>query len=401
MTKTGGYAGTRLCYDADSHIMELPDFFREFADPDVRDQLPEVRVSSGGRFGEAITLFAAAKKHTPEAVAEQVALGDKLITGPKGYFALGAFNRDERVQALDQLGFAKQLVFSTFGAGTVFRRVNGSVDLQYAAARAHNRAMAHFCADPRLMGIAALPLVSIPHAMAEIDNIIRLGLKAVWIPHQPAGDKSPGHTDLDPIWAKLADHGLPFALHVGGDPLQMDPAWMNNGRPIPTDWLGGGENLRGKDMTVLHQAAETFLSVLTFDGVWQRHPKLKGIVVELGCGWVPEMLVRLDWTHRSWSKSEPLLAELKTPPSQQLIEHIAVTPYPFENVGDIIKRSDPRLYMFASDYPHTEGSKTPMERFDASLEASGASQETKDAFYFGNFARQFALAPASRMVAAE
>jgi predicted TIM-barrel fold metal-dependent hydrolase len=397
------YAGTRLCYDADSHIMELPDFLREFADPGARDQVPEIIVSSGGRFGEAVAKFAKDKRHSPEEVAEQVALGEKLITGPKGYFALGAFNRDERRQALDQLGFRRQLVFSTFSAGTIFRRLKGgSADLQYAAARAHNRAMAHFCsADPRLMGIAALPLVDIPQALAEIDHIAKLGLKAAWIPHQPAGDKSPGHLDLDPVWAKLADYGIPFALHVGGDPLQMDPAWMNNGRPIPTDWLGGGENLRGKDMTVLHQAAETFISVLVFDGVFQRHPKLKGIVVELGCGWVPELLVRLDWTQRAWSRSEPLLAELKTPPSQQIIEHMCVTPYPFENVGDIIERSDPRLYMFASDYPHTEGSKTPMERFDASLEASGATQATKDAFYFGNFARQFALAPETAMVAAE
>lgn len=392
------YAGTRLCYDADSHLMELPDFLQEFADPETRDLVPEINVSSGGRFDEAVAKFARDKRHDPADVAEQVALGDKLITGPKGYFALGAFNRDERRQALDQLGFRRQLVFSTFAAGTIFRRTP-QVEAQYAAARAHNRAMAHFCADPRLMGIAALPLTSIPHALAEIDHIAKLGLKAAWIPHQPAGDKSPGHLDLDPVWAKLVDHGIPFALHVGGDPLQMNPAWMNNGRPIPTDWLGGGENLRGKDMTVLHHAAETFLSVLVFDGVLQRHPKLRGIVVELGCGWVPELLVRLDWTHKAWSRSEPLLAELKKPPSEQIKEQICVTPYPFENMGDIIRRSDDRLYMFASDYPHTEGSKTPMERFDASLE--GMPQAAKDAFYFGNFARQFALAPEPVMVAAE
>ncbi|MGH7289943.1 MAG: amidohydrolase family protein, partial [Myxococcota bacterium] len=260
MADSATYAGKRLCYDADSHIMELPDFFKEFADPEMRDQMPELTTAAGGRLGDAISAYTKTRKHTPEEVAAQVALGDKLVTGPKGYMALGAFDSDERRQALDQLGFRKQLVFSTFAAGTVFRKIKGSIDLQYAAARAHNRWMANFCSDSRLMGIAALPLVSIPHALAELDNIIRLGLKACWIPHQPAGDKSPGHLDLDPIWAKLAEAGIPFALHVGGDPLQMDPAWMNNGRPIPTDWLGGGENLRGKDMTVLHQAAETFIS---------------------------------------------------------------------------------------------------------------------------------------------
>ena len=100
------YAGARLCYDADSHIMELPDFFKEFADPADRDTLPDLNVSSGGRFGEAVDRsLRKPERHEPEDVAEQVALGDKLVTGPKGYFALGAFNRDERRQALDQLGF--------------------------------------------------------------------------------------------------------------------------------------------------------------------------------------------------------------------------------------------------------------------------------------------------------
>lgn len=392
------YAADRLCYDADSHLMELPDFLRAFADPEYRDAIPEIRLGSGGRFAEAVDAFASQGSLPADKVAEQVALGGELIAGEKGYFALGAFNREERSQALDQLGFRKQLLFSTFAAGTVFRRVDGE-DLAYAAARAHNRAVAHFCADPRLMGIAALPLENVDRALAEIDNIIALGLKAVWIPHSDCGGRSPGHTDLDPVWAKLAAKKLPFALHVGGFPLQMDPAWMNNGRPIATDWLGGGENLRSKDMTVLHHPVERFLSAMVLDGVLQRHPTLKGIIVELGCGWVPEFLVRLDWTHRSWSRSEPILKELDCAPSEQVIRQICVTPYPFEAVGDIIRRSDPRLYMFASDYPHTEGGKRPMERFDASLE--GHDQSTKDLFYFGNFARQFDLKPETAAIAAE
>src|SRR5215510_6068977 len=156
------YAAGRLCYDADSHIMELPDFFKEFADDALRDALPELNTVAGSRIGPMIEAYAKTKKHSAEEIAAQVALGDKLVTGPKGYQALGAFDRDERGQVLDLLGFSKQLVFSTFAAGTVFRKIAGSVELQYAAARAHNRAMAHFCdADSRLMGIAALPLVSV------------------------------------------------------------------------------------------------------------------------------------------------------------------------------------------------------------------------------------------------
>ena len=43
------YTEGRTCYDADSHIMELPDFLRDFADPGQRDALPELSFGSGGR----------------------------------------------------------------------------------------------------------------------------------------------------------------------------------------------------------------------------------------------------------------------------------------------------------------------------------------------------------------
>src|SRR5262249_30060887 len=153
-----------------------------------------------------------------------------LISGPKGYAALGAFNTAERTQALDMLGFARQLVFATFSTGPAFSELR-AIDDRYATARAHNRAMAAFTgADPRLMGVAALPLDVTALALAELEHILKLGLKAVWIPHRPCGGRSPGHSDLDPVWARLAEAGVPFVLHVGGHPLQIEPAWMNTGR---------------------------------------------------------------------------------------------------------------------------------------------------------------------------
>ena len=36
----------RAIYDADSHIMELPDFLKAYADPDIRDDIPEVSYSA-------------------------------------------------------------------------------------------------------------------------------------------------------------------------------------------------------------------------------------------------------------------------------------------------------------------------------------------------------------------
>lgn len=378
------YARNRTYLDADSHLMELPDFLRAHADPGIRDRMPDIDFANGGRLTDDMELAARQRAHPPETVEELTALGDDLIAGPKGYQALGAFNAAERSTALDLLGFAQQFVFATFSVGVAFDPA-ADLDIRYGAARAHNRGMAEFCAgDDRLIGVALLPLDDPQMAAAEMTHALDLGLGAMWIPHRPAGGASPGHSDLDPVWAQMAEAGVPFVLHVGGNPLQIKPEWMDTGRPVPTDWLGGGENVRGKDMVALHQAAETFVGVMVLDGVLARHPNLRGGVIELGAGWVPQMLRRLDQVVEIWKRSEPDLAALGDAPSQQITRQMAFTPYPFEDVGAMIRDSNENLYLFSSDYPHIEGGRNPLGRFNASLE--GFDGHVLDRFYADNMA---------------
>jgi predicted TIM-barrel fold metal-dependent hydrolase len=255
-----------------------------------------------------------------------------------------------------------------------------------AAAAAHNRAMAEFCADDRrLIGVAVTPLDDLDRAVAEIDHVIDLGLGAVWVPHRLAAGASPGHDRLDLFWARLAEAGLPALLHVGGTNLQVPKGWMDTGRPVPGDWLGGGENVRGKDMVGLHHAVELFVGAMVMDGVLERHRDLRMGVIELGAGWVPSMLRRLDLIAQIWRRSEPELAALTRTPTQQVTQQMAFTPYPFEDVGAIIRESNDQLYLFSSDYPHIEGGRNPLGRFAASLE--GFDEPTLQRFYSDNMAK--------------
>jgi predicted TIM-barrel fold metal-dependent hydrolase len=386
----------RPFYDADSHIMELPDFLKKYADPDLREQLPAVSYSASLVTDEEVAeIMARGGRHSEEHLAELLAMGNQLIERSKEIQALGAFDGRERSRAVDMLGFKKQLVFATHSVTMPFSpSSNIAPKLRYGATRAHNRHMAEFCShNSRLMGAAIVPLDEPELALEELDFAIKSGLKAVWMPHRPCGDRSPGHVDLDRFWARLVESGTPFLLHVGGSPLQLAKAWTNNGRPPTKDWMGGGENLRTKDIAVLHGGPETFLSMMLIDGVFERHPKLRGACVELGAGWVPSMLVRLDWVARIWSKTDANLARFTRKPSEQLTQQMAFTPFVFEDVGALIDQSNPELYLFSSDYPHTEGGRNPIARFETAL---GERSETiRDRFYSENFLRIFPEARAS------
>ncbi len=384
---------TRTFYDADSHIMELPDFLRVYADPDVRDEMPSVSyIASLVTDEEVAEIVERGNQHSPEQRAAMIAMGDSLIREVKEIQALGAFDRDDRTLAMDQLGFARQLVFSTHSVALPFHG-NASTEprLRYGATRAHNRHMFEFCAnDERLMGVAIIPLDDTDLAMAELDTVLEGGFGAVWVPHRACGDKSPGHAELDAFWARLAESGTPFVLHVGGSPLQLSKAWSNTGRAPVKDWMGGGENVRSKDAATLHQGPETFITAMLMDGVFERHPGLRGASVELGAGWVPELLRRLDWVTDMWGRVDINLQGFTRRPSEQLTQQMAFTPFVFEDVARLVDESNPDLYLFSSDYPHTEGGRDPIARFERVL--ANAEPSVKDKFYAENFLRLFPTA---------
>ena len=376
--------------DADSHLMELPDFLSRHVERSMRDRIPtldEIRLAD---VGERMRAYRDTRQHAPETVAELVALGDRITRGPKWHDALGAFNGRERGLALDLLGFDRQVVFSSFCATKVFANPDAAVS--QATAAAHNRAMAEFCdGDARLIGVAIAPLDEPHAALALIDEALALNLGAVWLPSRAPGGRSPGHPLHDPIWRRLAETGTPFILHVGSSSLSIPDEWMNDGHPERRSARGGVEVIGSKDLTVIFQSAQRFISTLVLDGVLERFPALKGGVIELGAGWVPDTIRRLDHAVDIWARSEPHLGDFQRKPSEQFREQLRFTPYPFEDVGALIRESMPELYLFSSDYPHAEGGRDPIGRFNRALD--GIDEAAQAGFFAGNFRDLFSSGP--------
>ena len=385
------YAGNRTILDADSHVMELGDFLDGFIDPAQATRLRRRGMDALAPVLEQAMSRADRRRSDPaaSAAAEQDLMSDK------GWMAMGGFDPAERSRVLDLLGFRAQLVFATF-ATAMFSlprsprryedkaRLADDLDLLYAGCHAQNKAMTSFCAaDERLLPVAYVSLVDPARAATAAAEAIADGCAAVMVPSTAAGDLAPTHPDLDDFWNTLQRTDTPFVLHVGGGGRLLDRAFHNNGMPV-TDHLGGGENIRSKDYLAIYHSPALFLGALVLDGLFDRFPDLRGGCIEQGAGWVVSWLHHLDYAQRAFRRTEEPLRQLQGRPSEYVHRHLKFTPFPGEPVGWMIEQAGPELFMFSTDYPHPEGGRDPLAKFEEAL--AGVGEPERERFYATNMA---------------
>jgi len=375
------YAEGRVVHDADSHVVETPDWFEPFADPAVRARMSRVYVSTV-KPGEDSLIEKWRRRHGDPA---DRAAADAEIMLRKNWSAIGSFLKADRPRALDLLGFQSQLVFNTFfNKYLVHVEHGGDLDLCYGVARAHNRAMVDFCAvDRRLLAVGYVPLADFARARAMAAEAIRMGCKALMIPSACPPGHSPSHTGLFPVWAVAEEAGVPIVFHVGGGGRLLDANYFNNGLPMVTDFHGGAENFRSVDYMAIPFPPMQTLATMIFDRVLDHFPRLKIGVIEQGAVWVPSWMRQMESALEAFAKTEERLRQLTLRPSEYVRRQIRVTPYPTEPVGWIIAQVGEEVCLFSSDYPHVEGGRNPIRRFEVSLET--ASERTRQRFYCDNF----------------
>jgi predicted TIM-barrel fold metal-dependent hydrolase len=387
------YVEGRLVHDADAHIMETPTWLRDHAEAAYRDRLPVLRYVSGNELRQTgspeeqqrdleSSFDKLAAKHRSE---EYRATEEADIMARKNFAATGSFLAEDRPRALDLLGFSSQLVFNTFHNGRLYGLEHaGDEDLAYAAARAHNRGMLEFCSvDPRLLPSCYVPLVNAEKAVAATKDALEAGAAALLIASGCPPHFSPSHLDLFGVWAQAEEAGIPIVFHVGGTGSLIDPHYFNNGLPIPHDFHGGDENFRSVDYMGIPVPPAQTLATLIFDGVLERFADLRIGVIEQGAIWVPSWLRQMESAFEAFHRHEERLQHLSMRPSDFVHRQVRFTPYPTEDVGWIVEQAGADLVMFSSDYPHVEGGRKPLERFEASL--GGAGDEIRRQFYVDNF----------------
>jgi predicted TIM-barrel fold metal-dependent hydrolase len=382
-----------VVHDADAHIMETPNWLRDHADPAIRDRIEPLRYPGGNELRQSPELerrpgglddafVRLAERHRSDEYRSSEA--DEIMLR-KNFAATGAFIAEDRGRALDLLGFASQLVFNTFH-NTRLRdwEHSGDGELAVGAARAHNRGMADFCsADARLLSTLYVPLADPGAAPGLAREAIEMGAAALLMASGCPPGHSPSHIALDAVWAIAQEAGVPIVFHVGGTGQLLDPNYFRNGLPVPPDFHGGEENFRSVDyMAIPVQPAQT-LATMIFDGVFERFPGLKVGVIEQGAIWVPSWMRQMESAFEAFARHEQRLRDLSLRPSEYVRRQMKFTPYPTEDLGWIIEQAGVETVLFSSDYPHVEGGRRPIERFERSM--SGLDDRSRQAFYHDNF----------------
>jgi predicted TIM-barrel fold metal-dependent hydrolase len=385
------YIEGRVVHDADAHIMETPNWLRDYAEPAVRDKIDGPSYSNelaqtgdGDHGGEGLDeIFARlAERHGTSEFLDGEA--EQVMTR-KNFAATGSFIAEDRPRVLDFIGVASQLLFNTFHNSRLYEwEHQPDLDFAYGVARAHNRGMVEFCdVDSRLLPTCYVPLVDFERAEAMAGEAIEMGAAALLAASGCPAGHAPSHIGLDSVWRQAEEAGIPVVFHVGGTGALLDPNYFNNGLPIPTDFHGGEENFRSVDYMAIPVQPMQTLATMIFDGVLDRFPTLKIGVIEQGCIWLPSWMKQMESAFDAFVRHEERLQNLALRPSEYVERQIRVTPYPTEDVGWVTQQVGPNVLLFNTDYPHVEGGRRPYERFERSL--GDASEDVRQAFYCDNF----------------
>lgn len=272
-----------------------------------------------------------------------------------------------RLAWLDEHGLDEAILFPNYGLG--WERV---LEDDLAATRANmgawNRWALNVAAEGRgrLHPVAHLTLRD-PHWLeVQLAALSAGGVRTAMVAPALVDGRRLSHPDLDRCWAAFAHHGVSPVFHVGDFHRPFDEAWYE-GDPDPINPV--------LSSVFLGTAPALALADLAVHGVFERHPALRFGVIELSAVWVPLFLLTLDggFDFHARFNGEPL-TRLPLRPSDYIRRQVRVAAFSYEAPDRLIRQAGD-LFMFCSDFPHSEGTATPLEDYARSCPAAPGPAE--------------------------
>jgi predicted TIM-barrel fold metal-dependent hydrolase len=336
--------------DADGHILEDPTLWERYCEAKYKPIALRIREDSEGLQYLEIA-GKPSKVNRKGAFAGLGAMGE--VTRDKGSInpyrkygenaPFGAMDAKERLERLDRENLRAAIIYPSIDLA--WETECEDADYAQAMTRAYNRWILDWCSDSggRLIPVAHLSLGDPVAAAAELERAVKAGHKGGWVVQFTMTRKPHAHPDHDVLFAKAQELDVPLGLHVS-----LEPQWCWPGRydkeyvRKQTFFL----NVTASD--ALRHALTSFMQYGTFD----KFPRLKIVLLEVGAGWISYWLDRMDAVYNSvMGRGVPL----KEKPSYYFRRNVWISADPDEHsLPAMIQLCGEDRFFWASDFPHPD-----------------------------------------------
>jgi predicted TIM-barrel fold metal-dependent hydrolase len=349
-----------LVVDADGHILEPPDLWERYLEPKYRDRAMRVardrkgleyleidrRMSVGVRGGTLGTLGGAHQDCADLSIAGKYSYWEVARRTP------GGIDPDIRIREMDEQGIDVAILYGTITL--CWEEECTDPELSAAYCRAYNNYAIDFCSKypDRLIPIAHVNLRDVNLAVEEIERV-KGKARGIFYTPAPLRGISVGDSYYHPFWGAAEAAGLPVSTHV-----QVRPGFHGSKLHRATQpWL-----------YLMQLPGETQLSLncVMQDGVFDRFPRLRYVVLEVGAGWLPHWLERGDEKYHIFGWA----SRLSKKPSELFREHCWISTEVDEStIANVAEKIGARRMLWATDYPHIDAPVNPLPELREHLAA--------------------------------
>jgi predicted TIM-barrel fold metal-dependent hydrolase len=210
----------------------------------------------------------------------------------------------------------------------------------------------------RLHPVAHCSLRDLAWLERELARLSAAGVRLAMLAPAAVDGRRLSHPDLERAWSAFEHHGISPVFHVADQPKVFDEAWYDDRNAL---------GVFAVDAALLYVPAALACTDLILHGVFERHPKLRLGIVELSAVWVPLFLMMLDGGSAFTERLQGVASPLSARPSDYFRRQVRVSSFAYElpaNLQRMLGGTD--LLMACSDYPHSEGTATPIADYAGS-----------------------------------
>ncbi len=332
-------------FDADSHVSEPLNLWRERLPAKYRDKAPRMLKEHEGKPGAWWLIEEGREPHN-------VILGfganktlEELQQFLKGFSYAGAhhggWDPAQRLKDMDQDGVTGDVLYTTLGFRMFWIRDAG---FQRACFQVYNDWLAEFCSysPKRLRGLGLISLYDPKQGAEDLEDCAKKGLAGGLIWASPP-DELPFYSKVyDSFWTAAQELRMPLSLHefAGFERIY---------------WESTAEKRTVANAVASHEVETTFATFI-LSGILERFPRLKIISAELNCGWLAYFLHRMDRAFDSRGvrlQGSPFPTKLTMKPSEYFRRQLFATfiddPYGLAHRDEIGVDN----LLWSSDFPHS------------------------------------------------